>query len=108
MDTATALTAEYEQLQAKYKELEEARYAQAKYVQKMQKVQEKVSSLYPLFSIKKSRQMDVYIATIGMQEKVIAKLQKIVEDHLKNSKSGQSGDTYIDVYIILLSRCNYC
>ena len=42
------------------------------------------------------------MATIGMQEKVIAKLQKVVEDHLKNSKSSHNAETRIHVQIYIV------
>ena len=44
-----------------------------------------------------SSKLDVYTATIGMQEKVIAKLQKIVENHLKNSKRNSTDEVAEDV-----------
>jgi hypothetical protein len=70
MGDSVSIRKQYIALTKKYKDLQDAHLMQSKHVQKMQKQHERVKT---------------YQNTIVMQEKVISKMQSVIESHLRTS-----------------------
>lgn len=64
---------------AHYEQLEKAHQAQAQYIQKLQQENQKI---------------EVYKATIRTQEKVVAKLEELIESKLRGRKDNDTGATF--------------
>lgn len=104
MTETSTIKRQFQDIQRSYLELQEANLFQSKYIEKMQKQLEKVISFVLLFIYRywffihycdynyNMIKVETYQSTILMQEKVINKMQTVIESHLKSAAESQKNN----------------
>lgn len=85
MTDSVSIRRQFGDLQKAYRDLQDAHVTQARHIQKMQLQQSKVAT---------------YESTILLQEKVITKMQKVIEAHLKSASDSTRQDNHKNEMLI--------